>query len=112
MWQGRVRYAPSTTPLSIQQEYSTLISPQHISEVAPSITFYLYYRGKEIGDTLEKWCPSQESNLGPSKNTPATTGVVAPVAGGTVAAGGKGAVTKTPPVMAAKQGSKAKAKKH
>ena len=66
MWQGKVRYAHSTTPLSIQQEYSVLISPQHISLVAPSITFYLNYRGKEIGDTSEKWCPSRESNPGPS----------------------------------------------
>ena len=64
MWQGKVRYAHSTTPLSIQQEYPVLISPQHISSVAPSITFYLNYRGKENGDTSEKWCPSRESNLG------------------------------------------------
>ena len=54
VWQAKVRYGHSTTPLSIQQEYSVLISPQHISEVAPSITFYLNYRGKEIGDTSEK----------------------------------------------------------
>ena len=54
VWQGEVRYAHSTTPLSIQQEYPVLISPQHISSVAPSITFYLNYRGKEIGDTSEK----------------------------------------------------------